>query len=352
MNQHTKYWQINNIEHDNPAIKEAGQVLRQGGLVAFPTETVYGLGANALNGPAVEGIFKAKGRPADNPLIVHIATTTAVAQVANVNNPQAEKLMQAFWPGPLTLVLPKTNVLPDEVTAGLDTVGVRMPNHPVALALIEAAGVPIAAPSANLSGSPSPTTAQHVLDDLTGRIAGVLDGGPANLGVESTVLDVTTQVPTILRPGGVTAEQIKAVCGAVCYDPALDQQPNQNITPRSPGVKYKHYSPQAPTVLLEGRQDLILQRLLELFKQYRAQGKQVGILTGAENADKFPGATVLSYGKGRDPAAAAAALYASLRQFDQLGVDVILAEGIPDTGLGRAVMDRLRRAAGGNIQHL
>jgi L-threonylcarbamoyladenylate synthase len=354
MGQKTKYWQIKDINIDNAAIQEAGQILRQGGLVAFPTETVYGLGANALDGQATKGIFAAKGRPQDNPLIVHIASTTEIEQIAINNNLQATKLMQAFWPGPLTLVLPKTAVLPDEVTAGLDTVAVRMPSHPVAVALIKAAGVPIAAPSANLSGSPSPTTAQHVLDDLTGRIAGVVDGGSANLGVESTVLDVTTGVPTILRPGGVTAEQIKAVCGDVCYDPALNyhNQHNQNITPRSPGVKYKHYAPKAKTILLEGAEDLVLTNMLEMFNQYQTQGKKVGILTSEENAAKFSGAEVLHYGKRQDAAAAANALYASLRRFDQLGVDIILAEGIPDTGLGRAVMDRLRRAAGGNIHRL
>lgn len=348
--QTTIHWMIEDIEKDAEYINAAGHIIAAGGLVAFPTETVYGLGANGLEGPAVLKIFRAKERPADNPLIIHVAHPTEVERVAHLNA-TAVKLMEKFWPGPLTLVLPKKPGVPDEVTGGLDTVAVRMPNHPVALALIKAAGVPVAAPSANLSGRPSPTRVWHVLEDMTGKIAGVLDGGSCRLGVESTVLDVTGDIPTILRPGGVTVEQLQPVLGTVQYDPAIENhQPIANITPRSPGVKYKHYSPRAPVTLLEGDPAAVVAQTQRLMKEYQSQGKKVGILTSAEHASKYPGAHTLTYGSRQNPAAAAAGLYGCLREFDRLGVDVIIAEGIPATGLGRAVMDRLRRAAGGNIQ--
>ncbi|MBM7853746.1 L-threonylcarbamoyladenylate synthase [Desulfohalotomaculum tongense] len=341
----TRYWKIDDIHRDNQAIKEAGAIIARGGLVAFPTETVYGLGANALDGKAVKKIFKAKGRPSDNPLIVHVAGIDEVKKLSAGCSPRALKLMHTFWPGPLTLVLPKSRLVPPEVTGGLNTVAVRMPDHPVARQLIAAAGVPVAAPSANLSGSPSPTTARHVLEDLAGRVDGVLDGGPSNLGVESTVLDISTGEPVILRPGGITAEQLIPVIGQVKYAAALEKD-RQNIKPRSPGLKYKHYAPKAGVVLLEGRAEDIARHTEELIKRYQGENKKVGVLASAENARRYRGAEVLSYGSRGNPAAAAAVLYAALRRFDMLGVDVIIAEGMPDTGLGRAVMDRLRRAAG------
>ncbi|MBO8137820.1 MAG: threonylcarbamoyl-AMP synthase [Desulfotomaculum sp.] len=344
----TRCWKITNIDRDKKYIKEAAAVISRGGLVAFPTETVYGLGANALDGEAVKGIFRAKGRPSDNPLIVHVAGAGQVKRVAAEVTDTALKLIKAFWPGPLTLVLPKTGDVPGEVTGGLDTVAVRMPDHPVARELIEAAGVPVAAPSANLSGSPSPTTAQHVLDDLEGRIDGVLDGGPANLGVESTVLDISGREPVILRPGGVTAEQLQQLIGPVSYDPALEKH-NPDITPRSPGIKYKHYSPRAEVILLEGEPEDIVKKAGELVNMYLAEGKKVGVLASRETAGKYSGAEVQSFGSRRNPAGAAAVLYAALRRFDTLGMDVIIAEGLPETGIGRAVMDRLRRAAAGRV---
>jgi len=287
--QTTIHWIIKDVKKDAKYITAAGSIIAAGGLVAFPTETVYGLGANALNGRAVQRIFQAKGRPADNPLIVHVADPAEVEQVAHLNE-TATKLMQTFWPGPLTLVLPKKPNVPDEVTAGLDTVAVRMPNHPVALTLIKAAAVPIAAPSANLSGRPSPTTVWHVLEDMTGNIAGVLDGGSCQLGVESTVLDISGGTPTILRPGGVTAEQLQPVLGVVQYDPALENhQPQGNIKPRSPGVKYKHYAPKAKVILLEGAVAAVVDQTHRLQNQYQATGKRVGILTSEENAAQYNG---------------------------------------------------------------
>ncbi|MTI80616.1 MAG: threonylcarbamoyl-AMP synthase [Firmicutes bacterium] len=340
----TIHWIIKDITKKDHAIKEAGSVIAQGGLVAFPTETVYGLGANALDGQAVKSIFQAKGRPADNPLIVHVATIEEIAKVSSKCTETAHKIMQAFWPGPLTLVLPKTDSVPKEVTCGLDTVAVRMPNHPVALKLIMEAGVPVAAPSANLSGSPSPTTAQHVIDDLEGRINGVLDGGPANLGVESTVLDISNEIPIILRPGGVTAEQLEEVIGPVRHYKGLENHHSQ-ISPRSPGMKYKHYSPKAGIILIEGQAEDIVLHTKELINRYQKENKKVGVLSSEESAHNYPGTEVLHYGKRNNPASAAAVLYAALRSFDLLGVDIIIAEGMPETGLGKAVMDRLKRAA-------
>lgn len=354
--QTTQHWiiptQTKNKAQTTALIQAAGQIIASGGLIAFPTETVYGLGANALDGNAVAKIFHAKGRPADNPLIVHVAHPTAAEDVAYIND-TARQLMEAFWPGPLTLVLPKKPHLPTEITAGLDTVAVRMPQHPVALALIKAAGVPVAAPSANLSGRPSPTSAQHVLEDLAGKIAAVLDGGASPLGLESTVLDISSQPPIILRPGGVTKEQLQPLLGPVHYDPALaDPNPGASTKPRSPGIKYKHYAPQAKIALLEGDTGAIIEQTHKLLHQYQAQGKKVGLLTSTENAPLYDNALILTYGSRQNPGAAAAELYAALREFDHQQVDIIIAEGIPDTGLGRAVMDRLRRAAGGNIQTL
>lgn len=344
----TRCWKISDLHRDMQEIKKAGDIINQGGLVAFPTETVYGLGANALDGRAVQGIFKAKGRPSDNPLIVHISNIRDITKVAATLPGPAAKLIDAFWPGPLTLVLPKTRAVPREVTAGLDTVAVRMPDHPVALALIAAAQVPVAAPSANRSGSPSPTMASHVLQDLKGRIHGVLDGGPANVGLESTVLDLTNGTPTILRPGGVTVEQLREAIGEVCYDPAL-QHHQETIKPRSPGMKYKHYSPKARLILLEGDHKDIVAKAQELLARYRGEQKKVGILTNSENAPCYQGAYIVNYGNPNDTPAFASTLYDALRRFDSAEVDVIIAEGIPATGLGRAVMDRLRRAAGINI---
>ncbi len=347
----TRYWKIDDVDRDIAAINVAGRILRCGGLIAFPTETVYGLGANALDGRAARAVFRAKGRPQDNPLIVHIADFQEIHRVAASLPSAAKKIMQAFWPGPLTLVLPKKETVPDEVTGGLDTVAVRMPDHPVAKALIAAAGVPVAAPSANLSGSPSPTKARHVLDDLNGRIDGILDGGPADVGVESTVLDLTTDVPTILRPGGVTAEQLLTVLADVRYDPAVEAG-GHDIAPRSPGVKYKHYSPKARVILLEGELEPVADRTKEMIAAHSAAGQKVGVLACAENASKYSGAEVINYGSRSRPAEAAAVLYDALRRFDHLKVDVIIAEGLPAKGMGTTVMDRLRRSAGGSTVHV
>ncbi|TYO96545.1 L-threonylcarbamoyladenylate synthase [Desulfallas thermosapovorans] len=333
-------------------IQQAGVVLRQGGLVAFPTETVYGLGANALDARAVARIFVAKGRPRDNPLIVHLDSPGLLGRYIEEIPSVVPELAARFWPGPLTLVLRGGHAFPPEVTGGLGTVGVRVPGHPVALALIRAAGVPVAAPSANASGRPSPTTAGHVLEDLAGKIELVLDGGPTGVGVESTVLDLSGPRPVILRPGGVTRRDLEEVLGPVAVDPAVDGGAGPGDRPRSPGMKYTHYAPRAPLVLYAGpdhRQ--VAAGVLAEARRLAAGGRKVGILAYSETAPLYHGQgyTVVVAGKRSDPGTVAAVLYDSLRRFDRLGVDVILAEGMPPGGLGLAVMNRLYRAAGGHV---
>lgn len=330
------------------SLAPAAAALRAGQLVAFPTETVYGLGANALDGAAVAQIFAAKGRPADNPLIVHVADRSAVDQVVREIPPKAVALMDAFWPGPLTLVLPRQAAIPTEVAAGLPTVGVRMPSHPVALALIRAAGVPVAAPSANRSGRPSPTSAEHVLEDMMGRIPWVLDGGETGVGLESTVLDLTVDPPTVLRPGGVTVEQLQQVIGEVRIDPGVNGT-TQAANPRSPGMKYTHYAPKAPVLLVEGPVLAMQAKIVDLAEEFMAEGKRVGILCATESMGRYSAPVVLDYGDRHQLEMVAASLFRTLRAFDRHAVDVVLAEGVPETGIGLAVMNRLRRAAGGRV---
>ncbi|MCX7569566.1 L-threonylcarbamoyladenylate synthase [Tumebacillus sp. DT12] len=331
-------------------VERAAGLLRQGEVVAFPTETVYGLGANAFDRSAVDKIFQAKGRPSDNPLIVHIADMADVEKLVERVPAHARRLMEHFWPGPLTLVLPAKASIPANVTAGLDTVGVRMPDHETALGLIQAAGVPLAAPSANRSGRPSPTAADHVLEDLAGRIAGVVDGGPSSVGVESTVLDCTGDVPMILRPGSVTAEMLRDVIGEVSTDPALAGQG----APRSPGVKYTHYAPKGEMHLVQGARAVDVIEELAM-KAIRA-GLRVGILTTAEGEGQYQTLVqaaervyVLPVGRRSDLSTVATGLYDAIRAFDRYDADVIYAETFPETGTGVAIMNRLRKAAGHRV---
>ncbi|MCG9967912.1 threonylcarbamoyl-AMP synthase [Pelotomaculum terephthalicicum JT] len=345
----TKYITVDPFHPESGPLEEGGSVLRRGGLVAFPTETVYGLGANALDGRAVAGIFAAKGRPQDNPLIVHVAGPEAVGGLVKKTTGAAEALMNAFWPGPLTIILPVGEAVPAQVTAGLGTVAVRMPAHPVALGLLRAAGVPVAAPSANTSGRPSPTTARHVLSDLAGRIDLIIDGGPAGVGVESTVVDLTVPVPLVLRPGGITPEDLSRVLDAVAVDPAARSGFQGKSRPRSPGMKYTHYAPRAPLFLIEGEVKAAAAKIMDLAKEYRARGCRVGILAYKDGEDFSAAGEVVTAGRRDRPETVAAALYATLRRFDEMEVDVILAEGLADQGIGLAVMNRLRKAAGGKI---
>ncbi|HHY46397.1 MAG TPA: threonylcarbamoyl-AMP synthase [Firmicutes bacterium] len=340
------------VDPDKPdvaAIRYAARILQDGGLVAFPTETVYGLGGDATNPRAAMRIFEAKGRPPDNPLIVHIARREDLWLVARDVPQAAQDLVERFWPGPLTMVLPRTGMVPDAVTAGLDTVAVRMPDHGIALALIAEAGVPVAAPSANTSGKPSPTTADHVIQDLAGRIDLVIDGGPTPVGVESTVIDMTSTPPVILRPGGATREDISEVLGEVMVSPVAlgTKMPLSEGVPRSPGMKYTHYSPDAEVRLFEGDPRRVVPRLQAEAKGLIAMGKRVGIMCTDETKGAYQGLSVLvkSAGSRRDLSTVASRVFALLREFDRDGADIILVEGVPETGLGFAIMNRLRKAA-------
>ncbi|MGE5579827.1 MAG: L-threonylcarbamoyladenylate synthase [Bacillota bacterium] len=346
--------------------------LRQGGLVAFPTETVYGLGANALDPLAVSRIFDAKGRPQDNPLIVHVSRPESVAPLVREISPVAERLMETFWPGPLTLIFPKSDLVPPVVTAGLGTVAVRMPDHPVAHLLIDQAGVPVAAPSANISGSPSPTTFEETRADLDGRVHYIIDGGPAGIGVESTVLDISGPIPVVLRPGGLSVEELQAVLGEVRVagraagsevgTGAGSEAGSHTVgieeftgPPPSPGMKYKHYAPKAPVLLAKGDPDEQGRSILLLALKSLMSGKRVAVLASSENtsrysrlASSYPGSLhVLELGPRSDLAPVAARLFSSLRYADSLGADVILAESFPEAGLGLAIQNRLQRASGG-----
>ncbi|MBO9130084.1 L-threonylcarbamoyladenylate synthase [Bacillus sp. 165] len=338
----TKVWVVDNIvekKGDYPQLQEAASLLQSGEVVAFPTETVYGLGADATSDEAVEKIFLAKGRPSDNPLIVHIATTEQLNTIVDEIPAKAEMLIQRFWPGPLTLVLPKKEGISHRVTAGLSTVAVRMPDHPIALALIKQANVPVAAPSANRSGRPSPTLAAHVYEDLNKKVAGIVDGGATGVGVESTVLDCTSAVPVILRPGGVTKEQLEAVIGEVDVDAALK---DETQTPKSPGMKYTHYAPNAPLTIVEGTREFLQQ----LVNQKKEQGLKTGILTTEENASFYVGDVIVACGRREALTTVAAKLYDALRAFDTAQVDVIFSESFPQEGIGIAIMNRLQKASG------
>lgn len=340
----TIYW---NLQADNETeiLKAAGCLLRQGEVVAFPTETVYGLGADGLNGTAVAKIFAAKGRPVDNPLILHIARVEDILPLTSGLTANARALMQSFWPGPLTLIVAKSDLIPDEVSAGLDTVGVRMPSHPIAARLIKETGRPIAAPSANISGKPSPTDASAVWDDMQGKIAGVIDGGSCGIGVESTVVDTTSAVPMILRPGGITREMLEEVLGAVEIDPALEGK--GDFKPKAPGMKYRHYAPQAAMYLFEGE---AISNMLPIVTATAAQGIKTGVLCSEKIAVHIPeNENILVSSWGQDIESLAEKLYSLLRGFDKQNVQMIFAEGVSEDGLGLAVMNRLRKAAGYQI---
>jgi len=341
---------VNPSKPESEKVRAAAEVLRGGGLVAFPTETVYGLGANALEERPVLRIFEAKRRPADNPIIVHIANRDDVYVLAEHVPERAEKLMAEFWPGPLTLLLQRSDAVSKAVTAGLDIVAIRMPSHPVAHALIAEAGIPIAAPSANLAGRPSPTSAKHVLEDLGGRIEMVLDGGEIVHGVESTVLDLTTDPPSVLRPGPVTVEELCKAVGRVEVHPvARAEMPVEVAIARSPGMKYRHYAPKADVVVVEGALADVMTKIQELVEAKRRAGKRTGIMATEETAAGYEADVVKVVGSREDPRTVARNLFRVLREFDAEGVAFVAAEGLEPVGIGLAVMNRLRKAAGYNI---
>ncbi|NLY43105.1 MAG: threonylcarbamoyl-AMP synthase [Clostridiaceae bacterium] len=345
----TKIIKINEEEPEQDKIRLAAQVLQEGGTVAFPTETVYGLGANALSEDAVKKIFEAKGRPADNPLIVHIAEYDEINRLVCGISEQAKRLTDKFWPGPLTVILKKRDIVPDIITAGLDTVAIRFPSHPIARSLIREAGVPIAAPSANTSGKPSPTTARHVMDDLLGKVDMIIDGGSTEVGLESTVVDMSGECPVLLRPGGITYEQLRDVLGEVQVDPAVLSRLQENGIPRSPGMKYKHYSPNAEVIIVEGEEEKVISKIQKMVEEYRKKGLKVGVMAVHETASFFNADCVLSVGSKKRPETIAANLFATLREFDRLGMEIVFAQSVDQKGIGLAVRNRLNKAAGFNI---
>ena len=333
------------------AVAEGASLIRQGELVAFPTETVYGLGANGLDSAAVARIFEAKGRPGDNPLILHISRPEQLRPLIDGEPPAlARRMMDAFWPGPLTMIFPKSARVPENVTAGLDTVAVRLPLHPVARKLIEKAGVPVAAPSANRSGRPSPTAAAHVFEDMDGRIPLILDGGACAVGLESTVVDMTGATPRILRPGGVTAEQVARVCGAGEVDPAVMRPLAEGERPRSPGMKYRHYAPAGELTLFDGEPGRVAKAICAAYDRALAAGRRPLILALEGHLAAYGGRRTESL--GADEADMARRIFAALRDADALGADALFSEAVEARGLGLAIMNRLGRAAAFHIEEV
>ena len=330
-------------------LKEAAQILREGGLVAFPTETVYGLGANALDEEAAKKIYAAKGRPSDNPLIAHISSPEELEPLVLEIPDMAKKLMNLYWPGPLTMVFKKKDIVPYGTTGGLDTVAVRMPSDPVARTLIRLAGVPVAAPSANSSGRPSPTTADHVWQDMAGKIEMIVDGGPVGIGLESTIVDVTGPVAMILRPGAITVEMVREALGEAQIDPAIIGPMKEGERPKAPGMKYRHYAPKAPLTLVEGEMEQVVRTINRLAKEALKEGKKVGIICTDETRSCYPAGMIQSIGIRAREETVAHNLYAVLREFDDLGADVIYSESFPDDQMGQAIMNRLTKAAGYHV---
>ncbi|MBQ7985646.1 MAG: threonylcarbamoyl-AMP synthase [Clostridia bacterium] len=330
---------------NSEALETAGEIIRRGGTVCFPTETVYGLGASAYDEDAIAKIYEAKGRPSDNPLIVHIPDVSEVYKVAREVPDSAKKLFEAFAPGPFTLILKKNPEIADRVTAGLDTVGVRIPSHPVARDFLKAAGVPVAAPSSNISGKPSPTKAEHVIADMDTRVDAIICGGASDVGVESTIIDMTEETPVILRPGGITPEDIKRVLGDVKIDRHVLESVNVKEQPKCPGMKYKHYAPDADVTVVSGKIDATETKIAELVAKDKQAGKQVGVLARCDkgyNADCF-------IASGKDNSQLARVLFDALRQFDKENIDTCYVQFTGDDGISLAVKNRLFKAAGNKV---
>ena len=335
---------------DTDVMEQAGKLIAEGELVAFPTETVYGLGGDALDPDASRRIYAAKGRPSDNPLIVHIADFDDMKRVAREVPEQAKKLADAFWPGPLTMIVWKSDAVPEATTGGMQTVAVRMPNHPVALELIRRSGCLIAAPSANTSGRPSPTEAQHVAEDLSGKIAMILDGGPVGIGIESTIIDLTEEKPMILRPGYITPEMLSEVLQEeVVIDPGIIAA-DDTRKPKAPGMKYKHYAPKAKAVIFSGAPEHVVSAICRRYDEQTAKGERVAILGLDEH--RYGDRTFISLGSEKRPQEAAARLFAALRELDERGDTVALCEAVDTAGIGLAVMNRMGRAAAFDIEQV
>lgn len=338
---------------DMEIIREAGDVIRRGGLVAFPTETVYGLGADGMDATASAKIYAAKGRPSDNPLILHIADIGQLDDIASEIPKKAKLLMDKFWPGPMTLIFKKKPEVPYGTTGGLETVAVRFPEHQIAIKLIKAAGTPIAAPSANTSGRPSPTKAEHVIEDMNGKIDMILDGGPVGIGIESTIVDVTQDIPMILRPGYITKAMLEEIVGEVAVDKVVQAKSIEELggdyAPKAPGMKYKHYAPKAELTMFEGDIDKVIEAINKRAIADENDGEKVGIIATDESKHLYKKGRVVSIGSRRDEESIARGLYGILRDFDDMGVDIIYSETFYDDDLGQAIMNRLIKAAGYKI---
>ena len=324
-------------------IEQAAEILRRGGLLGIPTETVYGLGANALDPDACRRIYEAKGRPQDNPLIIHVPDSSWLARYCENVPESAYRLAEAFWPGPLTMILPKKEIVPYRTTGGLETVGVRCPNHPVTLAVIRASGVPIAAPSGNTSGRPSPTTAADMMEDMDGKIDGIFDGGPCSVGVESTIIDLTAEPPRLLRAGGLPLEQLQRVLGEVIVDKCITQLMTDGERPRAPGMKYRHYAPKAPVTVVTGSGA----GSASYIAAHAPQG--AGVICFTEYCDRFPGRVIHDLGPEGDKSEQARRVFDALRTFDATAVPEIFAQCPDDAGLGLAIGNRLKKAAGFHV---
>lgn len=337
---------------DMEVIKEAANFLSKGEMVAFPTETVYGLGANALDEQASAKIYAAKGRPSDNPLIVHVSNINQVKRLVKDIPDKAKKLMEAFWPGPLTLVFNKSSEVPYGTTGNLDTVAIRMPNHKVALSLIEYSDIVIAAPSANTSGRPSPTTAKHVMDDLSGKISMIIDGGSVGIGIESTIVDVTEDVPMILRPGYISKKMLEEVVGEVEIDKAILVPPTKDLKPKAPGMKYRHYAPKADFKMVRGERRKVAEYINNTAKDLIKKGFKVGVIASNETIDNYKYGDIVSIGSRKDEITISRNLYKVLRDFDDKEVDYILGETFEEDEFGQAIMNRLLKAAGYHIEEV
>ncbi len=345
----TKIIQINRDNFTDEELLEAAEILRNGGLVAIPTETVYGLGANALDESASKKIYEAKGRPSDNPLIAHISCMDELSALVKEVPEAGKKLAEKYWPGPLTMIFPKKDIVPYGTTGGLETVAIRMPSDPVANRLIKLAGVPVAAPSANTSGRPSPTKAEHVVEDMNGKIEMIIDSGEVGIGVESTIVDVSGEVPMLLRPGAITMEMLRETLGEVEIDPAILGPLSADVKPKAPGMKYRHYAPQAEMTLVEGEMERVVEFINQESKLALEAGLKVGIICTEESCESYECGILKVIGSRENEESVAHNLFAVLREFDDQKVDCIFSESFSKDRLGQAIMNRLCKAAGYHI---
>lgn len=347
----TKILKIDSNKFNASELSEAVEILRRGGLVAFPTETVYGLGADGLNQDASKKIYAAKGRPSDNPLILHIADFEALKELTLQCPEKGRKLAEAFWPGPLTIIFNKSDKVPYGTTGGLETVAIRMPSHPVAFELIRQSGIYVAAPSANVSGRPSPTKAEHVIEDMDGKIELIIDGGKVEIGLESTIVDVTGPIPIILRPGYITASMIEEVIGQIEYDKAvLTRVQDSSIIPKAPGMKYKHYAPKGKLTIYEGDSEAVVNAINEVVMAKLIAGYKVGVIATDETFNCYQHGAVKTIGTRKDEGTIARGLFEILREFDSEGTEYIYTESFQTNQLGQAIMNRLLKAAGYHIE--